>query len=219
MLVTQLTGKEEFAVVKELVDAEFDIEVDERGVADYIKLPNQTIIINHQSEVKSSILGFPKKYEYLLDLTNEGVIDLELSTDGSFEVAIMDSSKLNTIYKMAYIRSLHDDGEPANIVYSPAKGRGTINGKAFKLKGPNKRIFTLLFNNPNKPIDKQLVWQAGGEDGNLETKYDTIVLNTYITNLRRSLKNISPQQLRLKKTLELWAYTNLTDGNDLNYTK
>lgn len=116
---------------------------------------------------------------------------------------------------VAYVRTFHDDGEPGIIEYNPFSGKGSLNGRPVNLRGVNKRIFTLLSNNVNKPLSKGAVWRAAGRRGNPQDTNDNIELNTYITNLRRSLGGLSPQQLRLNQTVELWAVQSLTEETDL----
>lgn len=112
----------------------------------------------------------------------------------------------------AYVRTMHGDGEPAVLSYNQFSGLGSINGTPIRVRGTNKKIFTLLSNNVNRPLDKGLVWRTAGHRGKPTSKNDVVIFNTYITNLRRSLGGISPKQLRLEKSLvELWAVQSLTD--------
>jgi len=155
------------------------------------------------------------KLAFLKELDKQGIISLILPlSNDHLELALMDQSKLAIEYRKAYIGNLHKE-EPATIIYNPHAGICSVNGHEQRLKDRNKRIFTLLFNNANKPLDKGTVWRAAGRRGTPQDDNDTIIFNSYITNLRRALNGISPDQLRLNKTVELWAYTYLTDENDL----
>lgn len=128
--------------------------------------------------------------------------------------------ELATELSISYVRSFHDDGEPALLNYNQFSGTGTINDRPIRVRGVSKKIFTILSNNVNKPIDTGFIWRAAGHRGLPTLKQDTIEINTYITNLRRSLGGISPAQLRLKNgTVELWAVQSLTDESDLKNLK
>lgn len=128
--------------------------------------------------------------------------------------------ELATELSIAYVRSFHDDGEPALLDYNQFSGTGTLNNRPIRVRGVSKKIFTILSNNVNKPIDTGFIWRAAGNRGLPTHKQDIIEINTYITNLRRSLGGISPSQLRLKnRTVELWAVQSLTDESDLKNLK
>lgn len=216
MRENQLSGLEEYTLLKE-VDETTDFEVNETGVYDFDKLPLSTLVEGKPIDNPSTPLEKTKKYKLLKKLDQEKIITLITPVvKDYFEIAVYDNQKLYKRLLMAKLRTMHDDGEPAFITYSSHSGKGTLNGKPFRLKGKNKQIFTMLVNNVNKPLDKGKVWRAGGRKGKPKYNDETITLNSYITNLRRALGGISPTQLRQKKTVELWAYVNLTDEYDLN---
>lgn len=144
----------------------------------------------------------------------EAISRLRLDSD---HTNIKDILELAVALRKSYIRCFHNFGEPADIQYSLKSGVAVINGKIKKLKRRNKRIFNLLIENVNNPVNKNIVWRAAGRRGKINQTdlNDTYEFNSYITNLRRALGGISPAQLILKKTVELWAVVNLTDKSDL----
>lgn len=211
MLEHELTGKQELALIEEIVHTESNDPNE-----NYDRLPLISYVDEKPVDEPGSDPQRTKKYRLLKELDEAKIIVLiDPPENDSYEIGIIDSSKLGERYRKAYIRSLHDDGEPANIIYWPAAGICKVNGYRVRLKGKNKRIFTALFNHANKPIDRGFVWRAAGRRGKPRDDADTITLNADVTNLRRALGGISPKQLRLRGTVELWAYTYLTDENDL----
>lgn len=122
-----------------------------------------------------------------------------------------------TVFKRFYTdlsESIPSTGHGARVIYSTKTGRGKINGKPFKLNrgSRNRHVFEYLVKRPNQYLTKSKLWVVAGEKGKFTEDMDSInEFNTIITTLREALKNISPNHLRLKKTVILVAEVTLTD--------
>ena len=121
-------------------------------------------------------------------------------------------------FKSFYIElfeSIPSTGHGARVIYSTKTGRGKVNGKAFRLnrRSRNRKVFEYLVKRPNQYVTKNKLWIIAGEKGKYgEQKEDDVnIFNDIIQSLREALKNISPKQLRLKKTVILDAEVTLTD--------
>lgn len=121
-------------------------------------------------------------------------------------------------FKAFYIElfeSIPSTGHGARVIYSTKTGRGKVNGKAFRLnrRSRNRKVFEYLVKRPNQYVTKNKLWIIAGEKGKYgEQKEDDVnIFNDIIQSLREALKNISPKQLRLKKTVILDAEVTLTD--------
>jgi hypothetical protein len=128
-------------------------------------------------------------------------------------VHIVDTTVFTTFYTNLF-ESIPATGVNARIVYSKKTGRGKMNGRPFKLNrdSRNRHVFEYLAKRPNTYITKPKLWQIAGEKGKFTEDTDSInEFNTIITTLREALKNISPEHLRLKKTIILDADVTLTD--------
>lgn len=215
MTKIQLSGPEEYQLLEEILYLPWQ-NPEYEGPVEFDVMPFETLVNGKPLDSPETKIEQSKKYKYLKELEDKNLIRL-LPLDGSnhFQVSMYDHDKLAHLCRRARFKAMHEDGEPAEIVYNPASGRGKLNGTPFRLKGRNKKIFTVLFNNPNIEIDKGKVWRAAGRRGNPQDNNDTIILNSYLTNLRRALGGVSPKQLRLRKTVKLWIIENLTDENDL----
>ena len=133
-----------------------------------------------------------------------------------FHLGVIDINNLEKLYRYSNVGRLFPDTSPAQVAYWPNSGICHFNGFKTRLKGRNKRIFTYLFNNPNKEIDKNILWRISGKRGKIRDANDIILFNSYITNLRRALGGAKPSHLRLRKTVMLYSHSYLTDGSDLN---
>lgn len=129
-------------------------------------------------------------------------------------VHIVDIPVFKTFYTELY-ESIPSIGFGARIIFSTKTGRGKVNGKSFKLNrgSRNRKVFEYLAKNPNKYLTKNKLWRIAGEKGKFkdDDKDKVQIFNTVITTLREALNNISPEHLRLKKTIILDAEVTLTD--------
>ena len=128
-------------------------------------------------------------------------------------IHIVDVPTFKTFYTDLF-ESIPSTGYGARIVYSVKTGKGKLNGKPFKLNrgSRNRKVFGYLAKHPNQYLTKKKLWVIAGEKGKFIDDTDGInEFNTIITTLREALKNISPEHLRLKKTVILDAEVTLTD--------
>lgn len=128
-------------------------------------------------------------------------------------VHITDRAAFNSFYTELF-ESIPSTGMVARIVYSTKTGRGKINGEPFKINrgSRNRKVFEYLVKRPKTYVTKEKLWQIAGEKGRfIATDDNVIIFNTIITTLRGALKNISPEYLRLKKRVILYAEVTLTE--------
>lgn len=128
-------------------------------------------------------------------------------------VHIIDIAVFKCFYTELF-ESIPSSGTVARIVYSTKTGRGKINGEPFKINrgSRNRKVFEYLVKRPNTYITKEKLWQIAGErDRFIATDDNVIIFNTIITTLREALKNISPEYLRLRKRVILYAEVTLTE--------
>lgn len=155
------------------------------------------------------------EFELVRYLLDEGIVTFINLEPETLTFVIEERKRLQQLYDRALIRNIYDEDEPAEVYYNPHSGDIIFNGVRRKLKGRNKKIFTLLYNNMNEQLDKGKIWRAAGRRGKPSGLDDTWTFNSYITNLRRAVGGASPQHIRLDKTVQLWATVKLTDKNDL----
>lgn len=147
-------------------------------------------------------------------LEKKGLIRLVDSNSlRGIHIYIVAPGLLKKLYADLY-ESIPSSGTIARIIYSTKTGRGKINGKPFKLnRGRNRKVFHYLAKRPKKYITKEKLWVVANEKGKFdENDPDNVIqFNTVITTLREALKHISPEHLRLKKRVILYAEVTLTD--------
>lgn len=202
-----LSSSEKFEVIRILYANEAIVEGDEH---DKVGLENFLLHLKSRN-----IKGLKAFFE---ELTNDQIVDFDILNDFVY-FGIMDQSRLATIYRLTHVDKKYDDIKPAIISYNPHSGLCLINQYQVKLKNRNKRIFTKIYENVNEQVPKDKIWKAAGQRTTIKTSDDLILFNSYITNLRRALGGIPSGQLRLKKTVELYGITFLTDENDLKLLK
>lgn len=129
-------------------------------------------------------------------------------------VHVVDVPTFKTFY-IELFESIPSAGHGARVIYSTKTGRGKVNGKDFRLnrRSRNRKVFEYLVKRPNQYVTKNKLWQIAGEKGKFDEQSTdhVIIFNDIIQAQREALKNISPKQLRLKKTVILDAEVTLTD--------
>lgn len=129
-------------------------------------------------------------------------------------VHVVDVPTFKTFY-IELFESIPSTGHGARVIYSTKTGRGKVNGKSFRLnrRSKNRKVFEYLVKRPNQYVTKNKLWVIAGEKGKFdERSTDHVnIFNDIIQAQREALKNISPKQLRLKKTVILDAEVTLTD--------
>lgn len=164
-----------------------------------------------------------EKYDAMLWLQEVGLIKIEQlhkwhddtgkeRIGGYYNITVLDKPALNQLRSlMSEGKTLDDPNAPAIVIYDPATGRGTVNGKSVKLTRQNKAIFNLLVKSPGKPVDRDVLWRAAGHKGKIQQSYHKQEFNTHITNLRKALGKISPQQLQLSDDVLLYAFVKIKE--------
>ena len=129
-------------------------------------------------------------------------------------IHVVDILEFKAFYQNLY-ESVPSAGNGARIIYSIRTGRGKVNGNTFRLnrRSKNRKVFEYLVKHPNQYVTKNKLWVIAGEKGKFDDQStdDVIIFNDIIKAQREALKNISPKQLRLKKTVILNAEVTLTD--------
>ncbi len=129
-------------------------------------------------------------------------------------ILVIDVSGFKSFYQNLY-ESVPSVGYGARIIYSTRTGKGKVNGNIYRLnrRSKNRKVFEYLVKRPNQYVTKNKLWVVAGEKGKFdELNPDHVnIFNDIIQAQREALKNISPKQLRLKKTVILDAEVTLTD--------
>mgnify|MGYP001298756609 CR=1 FL=1 len=184
----------------------------------YIKQAELASITNPSTKV--GFYGLIQQELGLQTLEAKGLIQV-LNRDDllrpGIHVGITEAEKFKAHYLQLF-ESIPVNATNARIVYSTRTGIGKINGKPFRLnkKSRNRKLFEYLIKNPRKYLSKKRLWIVAGEKKPfVETPDKVIEFNTIVTTLRAALGNISPEYLRLKKTIILYAEVTLTDKSHL----
>ena len=147
-------------------------------------------------------------------IEEKGLIKIiDWTTLQGIQVSILQHTALQKLHDELYI-TIPPTGTGARIVYSTKTGRGTMNGVSFKLNrgSRNRKVFQFLAKHPNEDFTKRKIWVIAGEKGKFpEGNGEYEKFNTIITTLREAVANISPEYLKLNKTVRLHANVSLTD--------
>lgn len=191
--------------------------VDVLGRSDKQELYIKQIPLNNLSEGETTFRDYNYQQTGLTRLVEKGLIQIlnadELITLG-IHIHIVNVATFRTFYTNLF-ESIPANSYSARIVYARKNGTGKVNGIPFKFNSGsrNRKVFGYIAKYPNKRLSKEKLWVVAGEKGKFtESDPDKVQeFNYIITSLRAGLKNISPEHLRLKKTVILDAEVTLTD--------
>lgn len=135
---------------------------------------------------------------------DEGAITYELLSGSTgpeiqitnYPLTILKAGQLKVLYgQHQRLEQQRLDAQPISLSYDPASGIGLINGtRELRLRGKNKRVFSRLYADVNKWVERAAILKAVGYKHGYGSKQATLECNTLTTNLRKATA-LTPQHI------------------------